>query len=1103
MALFATEQSHFDSAGPEKRLPRAASPPAPSLQFRSKRPVFSDPRCYRTSAVVHIVHLTTVALLLGSAEPAVPQEDGLEARFTSTVRPFVEAHCLGCHGKDKPKGDLDLSAFTTLETVVKGHRQWATVAEALRAQEMPPAKAKRQPTAEARAQVVEWIEQMRKHEARRHAGDPGPVLARRLSNAEYDYTIRDLLGQDLRPTREFPVDPANEAGFDNSGESLAMSPALMKKYLEAARTISDHLVLTPTGLAFSPHPAVGETDRDKYAVLRIIDFYNRQPTDLAAYFLAAWRYQHRAALGMPQATLTEVAASALPSDKVSPKYLATVWSALQTPEPLGPLGKVQAMFRALPGPGATPGNVEKSVAAARAGCQKIRDYVVPLRESVARRFKNLQLKAVATGSQPFIIWKNRQLATHRTSFDPQQLYVKGQLSQRQREAEQTVTVLTELMLALPVDPRLVLASAAAMVQLRPFALAHLRPDPELAIPAGAEARSRHEAAFARFAQVFPDAFFVSERGRMHLDRPKEKQDKGRFLSMGGHNMFGFFRDDQPLYDMVLDEAGQRQLDGLWRELDFITDAPKRTHADFIFYERAEPPRTIKGPEFDFIRSEDKASASPPMIRRLAKVYLAKARESLSTDGGDAHAIPVIEGFFKDVESGITRVEKDRRQAEPRHLTALVAFAERAYRRPLTASERAGIRSFYRSLRGKSGGALNHEEAMRDSVAAVLVSPHFLYRLDLLPGAVSRSAGAGKSGGTTRPTPVRPLPDHALASRLSYFLWSSMPDAELMRAATAGELRRPLGLLTQTRRMLQDPRARALAVEFGGNWLDFRRFEEHNGVDRGRFPAFDNQLRQSMFEEPIRFFQDVISSNRSVLDFVYGRHTFVNASLAKHYGMPPVKGDGWVRVDDADRYARGGILPMAVFLTRNSPGLRTSPVKRGYWVVRRALGEHIPPPPAQVPELPNDEKDMGQLTVREALEQHRNDPACASCHARFDSFGLVFEGYGPIGERRQRDLGGRPVDSRAAFPGGGQGTGLEGLRAYVKASRQGDFLDNLTRKLLSYALGRTLLLSDEPTIEDLRARLAAGGHRFGDLVQSIVASPQFQTTRAGQHLAQRH
>ena len=262
----------------------------------------------------------------------------------------------------------------------------------------------------------------------------------------------------------------------------------------------------------------------------------------------------------------------------------------------------------------------------------------------------------------------------------------------------------------------------------------------------------------------------------------------------------------------------------------------------------------------------------------------------------------------------------------------------------------------------------------------------------------------------------------------------MPDDELLAHAAAGDLHEPEVLAAQARRMLRDDRVRGLATEFGGNWLDFRRFEEHNSVDRGRFPAFNDELRRSMFEEPIRFFVDLVRSDRPVLEFLDGKHTFVNPVLARHYGMPVPRGRAR-RVGAGrrrDPLRRGGLLPMAVFLTKNSPGLRTSPVKRGYWVVRRLLGENIPAPPPNVPDLPDDEAKLGDLTLRETLARHRADKACAGCHERFDAIGLAFEGYGPVGEARTLDLGGRPVDTRATFPRGGEGTGVEGLRAYLES-----------------------------------------------------------------------
>jgi hypothetical protein len=210
-------------------------------------------------------------------------------------------------------------------------------------------------------------------------------------------------------------------------------------------------------------------------------------------------------------------------------------------------------------------------------------------------------------------------------------------------------------------------------------------------------------------------------------------------------------------------------------------------------------------------------------------------------------------------------------------------------------------------------------------------------------------------------------------------------------------------------------------------------------------------------------------------------------------VPAVSHDQWSRVADAASYGRGGLLPMAVFLTKNAPGLRTSPVKRGYWVVKQVLGEQIPPPPAVVPELPRDEAKL-DLPLRDLLARHRDDKSCASCHARFDSLGLVFEGYGPVGDRRTHDLSARPVDASATFPGGSSGSGVDGLRAYIRERRQDDFVNNLSRKLLAYALGRSLQLSDETTIDAMRERLVKDEYRFDSLIESIVTSSQFRHKR---------
>lgn len=976
------------------------------------------------------VAMVAIAVSISPAS-SLAQTPNLKRDFEDVVRPFLTTNCAGCHGMEDPEAALSLTAFTTLKDVTQGFATWQIILERLEAGEMPPEDARPQPSTEARQTVINWIKQLREFQAEQNAGDPGRVLARRLSSAEYNYTIRDLTGVDIQPAREFPVDPANEAGFVNSGESLTMTPALFAKYLDAARSVAEHLLLTPDGLEFAPRSVVAETDLDTYCVRQIVDFYRTQNTSYADYFFAAWRFRHRKEAGASATTLAEIAAE----ERLSSKYLERVWSLLSgTNHDVGPVKHLRTMWESLPEPAA---NVET----VRSSCREMQAYVEDIRAKLAYQFPKLQVRGINRGSQPLVLWRNQKYSTHRMQLN--------------RESLSTMTDESGLQ---PV--------ASEFVR---------RDDPEK--------QARQLAALEEFCAVFPDAFYIAERGREFLDRDPEeleREKKGRFLSAGFHSMKGYFRDDRPLYELVLNEDQQRELDTLWWELDFLTRTPLRQHRDFIWFERAES-RFLITEEFDFARSEDKDATSDAKIEKLAELYLEKAERL----GADETALAAMGDYFRDINTRIRQVEAAQQAAEASHLAALESFAERAYRRPITDRERTSIGDFYKGLRDREG--LSHEDSVRDSLVSILMSPHFCY---LIP---ERTEGIG----------VGPLSGFALASRLSYYLWSSTPDEQLLAHARSGKLLEPVVLRREVRRMMADQRSRGFATEFGGYWLDFRQFETHNSVDRDRFPEFDDSLRQSMFEEPIRFIMHVVQEDRSILEFLNADHTFVNEALARHYGIDDInlQPGEWRRLEHAQQYGRGGLLPMAVFLTKNAPGLRTSPVKRGYWVVRQLLGERIPPPPPDVPELPSDEAKLGDLTMPEVLARHRENKSCAACHARFDSIGVAFEGYGPVGELRSTDLGGRPVDSEVEFPDGTVRDGLAGLRDYVRQQREEDFIDNLCRKLLSYALGRTLIPSDERLIREMREQLVQHDYRFSSMVESIVTSPQFLMQRGTDYQAQ--
>ncbi|HRX78664.1 MAG TPA: DUF1592 domain-containing protein, partial [Pirellulaceae bacterium] len=734
------------------------------------------------------------------AETVRPTDAELSRQFDDIVKPFVNSYCRNCHGQETQEAKLDLSGYTSADRVSNSHATWEVVMTRLEANEMPPDESISQPTAKERAAVIEWIRALRTRDANRNAGDPGPVLARRLSNAEYNYTIRDLTGVDIQPTKTFPVDPANEAGFDNTGESLTMSPALLKKYLDAARQVAEHLVLTPTGFSFAPHPVMTDTDRDKYCVKRIVEFYEQQPTDLAHYFHTCW--QHGQA---NDRTLEELASQA----GISVNYAIQVWDLLNEPEAVGPIAKLQAMFREIP--------PQAESADALAVCEKMRDYVLALRPKFSLKFENLYIEGNHKGSQPFVLWKNRQYATHRRHFDRDAIFVEGQ----------------EIPQGTPA---------------------------ELVSPEDEDRRAQYLASLERFCSTFPDAFYISERGRDYLGVAKDQQEKGRLLSAGFHSMMGYFRDDAPLYELILDDNGRQTLDRLWQELDFVASAPARQYVGFLWFERTDS-RYMRDEEFDFARAEDKNAASEAMVKKLADVYLNKARRN----NGSEVAVKAIEDFFVDMNAQLRWVDAERLKAEPIHLELLVQFAQRAWRRTLLPDEAKDIREFYRLLRDVDH--LDHEEAIRDGVVSILMSPYFLYRMDLL------SAGEG----------TRRLTNFELANRLSYFLWSAPPDDELMKLPNDWPSNPEL-VAKQSRRMLSDDRIRGLATEFAANWLDVRRFESHNSVDRERFPEFTDQLRQAMFEEPIRFFTYLVWMDRSVLELLEADYTFVNPVLAEHYGI---------------------------------------------------------------------------------------------------------------------------------------------------------------------------------------------------------------------------
>ena len=400
-------------------------------------------------------------------------------------------------------------------------------------------------------------------------------------------------------------------------------------------------------------------------------------------------------------------------------------------------------------------------------------------------------------------------------------------------------------------------------------------------------------------------------------------------------------------------------------------------------------------------------------------------------------------------------------------------AFRAFRRPVEDTEIARYLGLYDGAkkRGES-----HADAVRLALKGLLVSPNFLFR-------------SVEDRGTDQPFALN---DWELASQLSYFLWSSMPDEELFKVAASGKLSRPEELRKQVRRMIADPKSSALAENFTLQWLGVKNFRNSAPPDGRRFPEFTPALTEAMLREPVEFFHALLRDDASLLQLLDATHTYANEDLAKIYGLEGVTGPELRRVALPDR-TRGGVLTMAVTLTHTSYPLRTSPVLRGKWVLEEILGTPPPPPPPLVQSLPRDDKPVDGLTLRQRLEKHRSDPNCTSCHSKLDPLGFGLEQFDAIG-RWRTSISDQPVDASGELPGGKKFDGVVGLKGILLEKRE-QFVRNLTERMLAYSLGRGLEYYDAPTLKRVTEAVAADDYSAATLVTEIALSYPFQHRKA--------
>ena len=401
------------------------------------------------------------------------------------------------------------------------------------------------------------------------------------------------------------------------------------------------------------------------------------------------------------------------------------------------------------------------------------------------------------------------------------------------------------------------------------------------------------------------------------------------------------------------------------------------------------------------------------------------------------------------------------------------LARRAYRRPVGDTDIGPLMQVYRDERAAS----DFEHGVEAAVEAILVSPDFLFLVEQDPkGAV--------------PGAVHRISDLELASRLSFFLWSSLPDEALLRLAEKGQLRKPQILDAQITRMLADPRAEALTRNFAGQWLYLRNLDQQR-PDITVFPKFDERLRKAMALETEMFFSDAVRNNRSALNFISSDYTFLNQRLAEHYEIGGVNGASMRRISLDPSAHRGGLLGQASILTVTSYGNHTSVVKRGKWILDNMLAAPPPPPPPDVPALVT-VRDGRQLNAREQLEMHRANPVCASCHVKMDPLGFALESFDGTGAYRATELG-QPLDVSAVMPDGTKFAGLPGLQQVLMA-RKDQFITAFSERLLTYAVGRGVDENDMPAVRKIAASAAKDGYRVQSVIRAVVKSDPFMLKR---------
>ena len=1070
--------------------------------------------------------------------PAAPAQTAPPAAF--------QKYCFECHGTFKPEAGLSIETLLKQPSVGLHLEQWEKVAEMLETKQMPPDEATAFPTDAEYAAAANWVRSSLKAYEVAHAGEPGRVTVRRLTSGEYAYAIHDLTGVDLPVGVDASSDSVGGEGFSNFGDVQFVQDANVERYLEAAKVVADHAVIGSGPLEFYTDP--GKTGLELSALARINHLYDTwgfrvvsgeggRPFGLDRYakaFYVAWHYKHRVALGDPGATLRGLAAK----EGITGRFADHIWSVVNRVNAGYPTRETVDRFKALPVPTA---DVAASIAKGRAATTALQEYLTTWPSWF---FARGDLAAGGAGDESPLAFNDETL---KTVPSRRYTYALGPRPARGRgpaPAGPSTVFLTfsNLNPSPGVKAVVIWRNARVVTRVAPAG----RGGPGAGAPAGAvvgrgaapavldtrplrEVLTPEAAAALGFGTspdgtvMGPDDFATT--GTVSVGIPAAAPNTAMELQVEAE--LGADRN-AVVRLMLSDRAEGSARDAQQRVIlsDTASAGHKTFRAGMAEYASLLPPNshgeanpadkdpvpapfdnTYNSPEHDafvikvkyqrtdeffttnMVDGADRArldhawndlvgswpyhDAYLGMLADHYKVKLASPRIADLTPAAIAALPTDMRRYVTPLRADYDRVRRAFAAAEPGQINDAIEFASRAWRRPLTTAEKASLRGFYQ--RSRTTHQLDHDGALRALIARVLVSPAFLYRVETVADNVEK-----------------PLTGYELASRLSFFLWSSIPDDELRRAAGAGELATPAGLTRQVKRMTADPKARRVSTEFFGQWLGFYRFDEYRAVDTARYPEFTDDVKKAMYDEAVSTFEYIVRNDRPIREVFDADYTFLNQPLAKFYGIDKTvtvtATKGVEKVDGARRFNRGGALRLGSVLTTTSAPLRTSPVKRGDWVLRRILGTPTPPPPPDAGSIPADPTAFGGMTLRQRLTEHKRNATCANCHLRIDPLGFPLEGFDNLGRTREKYDDGNAVDVTGEFADKSTIVGADGLLGYLR-TRDSQVMKTLSRKMLGYALGRTVLASDTPLVTEMVT--AGETATFWDLAVKIVTSRQFR------------